>query len=140
MAVDFISNIVDALVYLWTFNLDMGDSIRDIAEWTAQDAGIFYDAYLDEDEEGYQEPMDVISDSLQAMADKHSNKITDTLIYLFTEPNLVEQVLDELDGKYAQEMVDALYAVYRYIELFPDGKKVKKALCDNVLSEADIVF
>ena len=140
MSVDFISNIVDALVYLWTFNLGMGDSISEIAEFTAQDAGIFYDPYLDEDEEGYQEPMDTIHDAFQVMADKHSSKVTETLMYLFTEPGLIEDVLDELDGKYAQEMIDALYAVYRYVELFPDGKKVKKALCDNILSATDIVF
>ena len=153
MAVDFSAALIDSLKYLYTFNLDMGDSYSDVVEWLAQDAGLDFntlyygDEYDEDDEEYYGEDNlpesetkdldEIMDDALMILTSKHSKEITDTLIALFTEENLVEDILD--DFAHGSEMLDALIAVDSFIGSWPNGDKVLDALHNNVLSYIDTI-
>lgn len=140
MAVDFSSALVEALSYLWEFDIDMGDSIEEVVESITQAANIPYDPYAEWDEDGYMDPEDAIEIGMEVLVDNHSSYITDCLYYLFTEANLVESIFEELEGSYSQRMLEALEVVYRQISGFPRGEEIKGLLEENILIPAGIDF
>lgn len=155
MAVDFSSYLVEALIYLWTFNLGMGDSYDDVVRWVADDAGLDFDAlhygdYGDNDDE-YEDDFnlpatfvetksldEIMQEGMEILTSEHSKVITDNLLALFTEDYLIEEILDDIQR--SPEMTEALNAVYSLIGEWSDGDKVKQALQDNILSYADVHF
>lgn len=140
MAIDFSSALVEALSYLWEFDIDMGDSIGDVAEDVAQAAGISYDRYADWGEEGYMDPEDVIESGMEILVNSRNSYITKGLYYLFTEADLIEAIFDDLESSYYRRMLDALEVVYHQIKDFPRGPEIKDLLVENILIPAGIDF
>ena len=129
MSVDFSQNLVKPLEYLFTFSLGMGDSFTELVSWYAERAGIPYDEYLDEDEEGYQDPDEVFRDALEVLVGMHEERIIDELLIL-TDGDMLDWVLDELEDD--PKMLKALRAVYRYIGNWKGGDKVRQAIETNI--------
>ena len=152
MAVNFSTYLVDSLEYLYTFNLDMGDSLEDVVEWVADEAGLNFNAlyYGDDDYDEFEDDEysenhrwvetkdleDIFDEALMILTSEHSSHITDTLLTLFTEPDLVDEVLDDMAR--SVEMRDAIDAVYSLIEEWPNGEQVKDAIANNIFAYLDM--
>jgi len=130
MAVDYSQGLIEAFIYFNTFNMGMGDSLYDTAHWLADEAGLDletnYEYYDDLDDE------DLMLEALEKIVVNKPELIPNTLLYVFTEDNLIEDVLDELESPYRKQMWENLDLVYETIGNFPGGDKVKEAMEKNI--------
>ena len=144
MAVDFDSGLVNAIEFLTTFNLGMGDSMSDVVEWFCWEAYHDYNHYA-EDEYGNPPPDDyMIEDSLTKLVKERNKFIPETLNYLFTEEDLIDDIIEVLEGNSymarRDTMLEALETVYFTIDKFPKGQIAKNNLKLNILFPMDIEF
>ena len=117
MAIDNTPRYVDAIYHLYTFNMDMGDSMQELAEFVCHNAGLDYDSLSSPDIDSNAEPME-----------------DDEILNLFFELDLPDDWSKSTRVKRRNEMLSSLFAVYEILDDFPDGAKAKKALEDNILS------
>jgi len=120
----------DAIFYLISNSLDMGDSLRDEAEYLADQAGIEYDTTIDTD-------TDILNGALSKLVTTRSSALCEYLKYYFDDELYVEHIFDAIIGSWELTESSTIYVVvkiiYSDISAFPGGRVVQDAIQRNIL-------
>lgn len=128
--IDRVKSLSDAIMYVITSSIDMGDSLWDEAEYLAQHAGISYGTYDDED------PAELLRKAITTLVRIKSSELTSYLKYYFTEPDMTGDIFDNIVSSwgltYRSPMYIAIHDIYENIGNIPGGNVVRKAIQENV--------
>lgn len=128
--IDRAKSLSASIGYVILSNMSMGDSIWDEAEYLAQQAGISYGTYEDED------PIELCHRAINALVHMKSSELTSYLKYYFTEPEMVKDIFDYIVCSwgltYRSPMYIAVHCIYENIGNIPGGNVVRKAIQENI--------
>ena len=120
----------DAIFYLISNSMDMGDSLRDEAEYLAQTAGIEYDTTIETDSE-------ILNKALTKLVSTRSSDLCEYLKHYFDDEYSVEQIFNAIVDSWELIEDSIIYMVvkiiYADIGAFPGGRVVQNAIQTNIL-------
>jgi len=127
---DYVMTLEDAAFYLICSSMDMGDSLRDEAEYLADKAGIAYDTNLDTDEE-------ILKSALDKLVAMRSSELCEYLKYYFTDEFSVDNIFDDIVRSkghlYDSDTYLAVKTIYADIGGIPGGHVIQDAIQTNIL-------
>ena len=127
--IDQIKELTDAIFYVMSSNMGMGDSLIDEADYLAGAAGISYD--LDEDD-----AKDTILNAISELIRIKSSTLTEYLKYFFTEPDLIDEIFEDVVTSsmpaHRSLMFIAVHTIYEGIGGIPGGNVIKHAIQQNI--------